>query len=74
MPEPRRIKAEGTMEDATVTAQTAHLITDIVMAAGIMATTTYMAVSLAAIKAAVAWIKEQLCLEERKRLLSRYMM
>ena len=44
------------------------------MAAGITVTTMYMAVSSVVIEAAAVWTKELLCLEERKRLLSLYMM
>ena len=67
------IKAEDTTEDVMATAPTVLHITDIAMAAGITVTTMYTDASSVAIKAVAAGIKEQLCLEERRRLLSLYM-
>jgi len=66
--------ARGITADVTVTVQTVRHIMDIVMVAGITVTIMCTAVSSVVTEAAAVWIKEQICLEERKRLLSRYMM
>lgn len=57
MPEPQRIKAEGTTEDVTVTAPIVLHTTDTVMVVGIMDTTMFTGASLVGTKVAAVWIK-----------------
>ena len=71
MPELPLTKAEDTTEDVTVTVPTVLHTTDTVMVVGIMDMTMYMAVSLAAIKAAAAGIKEVAGYDDQSRRLLR---